>query len=161
MRRALPAYALGLVIAVPAIAAAFAVSTVTDGHDETPGDGLCETGTGNGICTLRAAVEETSALGGAETIDLPAGTYVLSVTGACDGVALCVTGTATLTLTGAGADTTIVDANAVSSPPNGYGRVFEVGSGATVTVSGITMTDGASQPPFPGGMAGACGTPER
>jgi hypothetical protein len=46
---------------------------------------------------------------------------MLSITGACDGVALCVTGTATVTLNGAGADTTIVDAKAASNPPNGFG----------------------------------------
>src|SRR5262245_37543766 len=90
MRRVLAA--LGLVIAVPSLAGAFAVNTTADGHDKTPGNGTCETETGNGMCTLRAAIEETSALGGAQTISLPAGTYMLSVTDACDGVALCVTG---------------------------------------------------------------------
>jgi len=88
--RALPAFALGLVIAIPAVAAAFAVDTTMDGHDAAL-DGMCDMG--NGMCSLRAAVEEASALGGAQTISLPAGTYMLSVTGACDGVALCVTGT--------------------------------------------------------------------
>jgi CSLREA domain-containing protein len=111
--------ALALTIAVRASAAPFAVNTMADGHDATPGDGICETASGNGICTLRAAIEETSALGGTRTVDVPAGTYMLSVTGACDGVALCVTGTPTITLNGAGADTTIVDAKAASNPPMG------------------------------------------
>jgi CSLREA domain-containing protein len=42
----------------PAVAATFTVNTTADGHDKLPGNGVCETGTGNGICTLRAAVEE-------------------------------------------------------------------------------------------------------
>src|SRR5262249_5678460 len=133
-------------------AGAFAVNTTADGHDKALGNGMCDTDTGD--CTLRAAIEETSALGGAQTISLPAGTYVLSVTGACDGVALCVTGSPTITLTGAGAATTIVDANAVSNPPNGLGRVFDVGSTATVTVNGVTFTDGGSVPPIPGALGG-------
>jgi hypothetical protein len=144
-----------LAIAVPASATMFSVTTGTDDHDKTPGDGICETQTGNATCTLRAAIEEASALGGTVTVDVPARSYVLSVTGACDGVALCVTGTPTITLTGAGAATTIVDADAMSHAPSILGRVFEVQSaGATVTASGITFTNGASQPPFPGGMAG-------
>ena len=154
MLRALRISTLLLALAAPTIAATFAVGTAVDGHDATPGNGICETQTGNGTCTLRAAVEETSALGGAQTIDLPAGRYVLSVTGACNGVALCVTGTPTLTVSGAGATTTIVDANAASSPPNGFGRVFDVAGGPAVTVTGVTFTNGASQPPFPGGEAG-------
>ena len=57
MRRAVPIAALALTIAVRASAAPFAVNTVADGHDATPGDGVCETASGNGICTLRAAIE--------------------------------------------------------------------------------------------------------
>jgi CSLREA domain-containing protein len=145
-------------VASSARATILTVNTTTDGHDKTPGNGVCETETGNGVCTLRAAVEETSALGGTNTINVPAGTYVLTVTATCDfdtQVALCVTGTPTLTLAGAGAATTIIDGNATSNPPNGFGRVLDIPTGATVTVSGVTITDGASQAPFPGGMGGA------
>ena len=79
MRRALAASALAFILAARASAATFTVNTVADGHDATPIDGVCETATGNGICTLRAAIEETSALGGTSTIDVPAGTYMLGV----------------------------------------------------------------------------------
>lgn len=153
MRRVIPASAFVVAIALRASAATLTVNPlVADAHDATPGNGVCETATGNGMCTLRAAIDEASALGGASTIDVPSGTYLLSVAGGCDGVALCVTGTPSITLTGAGAATTVVDANAASNPPNGFGRVLDVASGVTMTVSGVTFTNGASQPAFPGGM---------
>ncbi|MEP7340603.1 MAG: Ig domain-containing protein, partial [Acidobacteriota bacterium] len=38
------------------------VNNLGDGADATPGNGVCETVTGNGICTLRAAIEESTAL---------------------------------------------------------------------------------------------------
>src|SRR5207237_605300 len=58
----------------PALVVANALSVVvndatSDTGDATPGDGLCETSTGNGICTLRAAIEETNLLAGPNTIN--------------------------------------------------------------------------------------------
>src|SRR5262249_49899691 len=40
-----------------------------DGGDANPGDGVCETGAGNGICTLRAAIQEANAFAGTDTIN--------------------------------------------------------------------------------------------
>jgi CSLREA domain-containing protein len=37
------------------------VNDTGDGSDAYPGDGICETGTSNGICTLRAAIQEANA----------------------------------------------------------------------------------------------------
>jgi CSLREA domain-containing protein len=37
------------------------INSTGDGSDANPGDGTCETGSGNGICTLRAAIEESNA----------------------------------------------------------------------------------------------------
>ena len=149
---------LFVLASTPALAGTFTVTTTTDGHEKVPGNSVCETAPGNGICTLRAAVETASGLGGTSTINVPAGTYSLTLTAMCDfdtQVALCVTGTPTITLTGAGATTTIIDANAASNPPNGLGRVLDVPAGATLSVSGVTLTNGATQPPFPGGQGGA------
>lgn len=61
------------------------VNALTDQPDADPGDGTCETSTGGGTCTFRAAVEEANALGRADVV-LPTGTYSL-------GSALEVTGT--------------------------------------------------------------------
>lgn len=51
----------------------FDVDTEVDGPDANPGDGICATLVGP--CTLRAAIEEANALGGAHTINLPQGYY--------------------------------------------------------------------------------------
>ncbi len=66
--------------APPLAAATFAVNSPGDFHDANPGDGVCETVAGNGACTLRAALEETNALAGADTINLqPNVTYALTM----------------------------------------------------------------------------------
>lgn len=49
--------------------------------DDNPGDGLCDTGQlvgGQPECTLRAAVMESNALAGQDTILLPSGVYTIS-----------------------------------------------------------------------------------
>src|SRR5689334_7534298 len=69
------------VTANPAIIqASFAVTTTTDAVDASPGNGQCAIAGGG--CTLRAAIQESNALGGSNTITLPAGTYMLSIGGA-------------------------------------------------------------------------------
>ncbi len=76
-------FLVGALIAVgPAqsvLADTFTVNSNGDGHDVTPGNGICETAFGNGTCTLRAAIEEANALGGANTITVPAMTITLTL----------------------------------------------------------------------------------
>ncbi len=48
--------------------ATFSVNSTGDASDLFPGDGACKTGLFNGICTLRAAIEEANSLPGADTI---------------------------------------------------------------------------------------------
>jgi CSLREA domain-containing protein len=51
------------IVQAPLAHAAPAVLTVNstgDGVDETPNDGVCETALGNGVCTLRAAIQTTT-----------------------------------------------------------------------------------------------------
>lgn len=55
--------------------AAFTVNATADLHDANLGDGICETASGNGECTLRAAIEESNYLQGPGHIQLPEGTY--------------------------------------------------------------------------------------
>lgn len=52
---------------VTATAAEFVVDSTGDGSDANIGDGTCATA--GGACTLRAAIEETNALGGKDDID--------------------------------------------------------------------------------------------
>jgi hypothetical protein len=84
--------------------------------------GPCETATGNGICTLRAAIIEGQQLsGGGATVIIPAGVHGLTIVpfglgdyyGDLDL-------TASMTLVGAGAASAIVDGNAID-------RVFRSG----------------------------------
>lgn len=116
-------------------AATFTVNDTMDTVDSLPGDGLCADTGGN--CTLRAAVQEANALSGADSIILVAGTYLLTIAGNNEQSAA--TGdldiTAALTITGAGADTTVIDAN-------GLDRIFEVINAGDVSVSGVTLQNG-------------------
>lgn len=64
-----------------ALAATFTVNSTVDAIDMKPGDGACsaQTGVNQTACTLRAAIMETNALEGADTVMFPAGTYLLSL----------------------------------------------------------------------------------
>lgn len=121
-----------------ALLAHFIPNSFADEIDLNPGDGVVDTTSGN--ITLRAAIMEANALGGADTITLGAGTYELGIAGGLEDVGL--TGdldiTSDLTIQGAGAGTTIVDAN-------GIDRVFHVRAGADVGISGLTITGGVAQ----------------
>ncbi|MBI4498413.1 MAG: hypothetical protein HY689_10985, partial [Chloroflexi bacterium] len=130
-------------------AVSFTVNSTLDAVDAAPGDGACATATGTvpaSACTLRAAIMEANALPGDDTITLPAGTYTLTIAGQDeDGTT---TGdldiTDNLTITGAGAASTIIQACDAGANPDctGIDRVFHVLTGATVTISGVTIRKG-------------------
>jgi CSLREA domain-containing protein len=119
MRLAVPAFlAAALGFAAPAGAATLTVNTTADVVDAAPGDGACASA--GGSCSLRAAVIEANTLPGPDTIVLPAGRYTLTLAGAGEDAAA--TGDldvlSDVTITGAGAATTIIDAG-------GIDRVFD------------------------------------
>lgn len=117
-------------------AATFTVNTTADTVDILPGDGFARDASGN--TSLRAAIMEANADGGADDILVPAGTYKLS--GANDddlGLSGDLDILSNMTITGAGAAATIIDANSVD-------RVFDVGNGA-VALSGLTIQKGLIQ----------------
>jgi len=58
---------------------AIQVNISGDATDADPGDGVCETAAGNGVCTLRAAVMEANERAGADTIQLWSSTYTLKI----------------------------------------------------------------------------------
>jgi len=107
-----------LAICAHATAADFTVDSALDTLDANPGDGLCADA--EGACTLRAAIQETNALPGADAIAIPAGTYALALAGDDDTAAI---GDLDidddLTITGAGSDATTIDGAALD-------RVFEI-----------------------------------
>ncbi len=141
--KALVGVALLAILAVPqALAVTFNVNSTLDQPDDLTIPGTCHTAAGT--CTLRAAVMQanrTSGLGA--TIILQAGTYTLTIpaTGADDetngdlNLTTPASGSPTITIAGAGASTTNIDANQLD-------RVFHVHSNRTTTLSGVTIRNG-------------------
>lgn len=136
------ASALGLLTAGPALAGGpshggeghrFTVGTTADTTDARPGDRRCADAAGT--CSLRAAVQEANAAGGGR-IDLPPGTYRLTVGGAGEDAAA--TGDldvrSGVTVEGRGAT---VDAA-------GADRVFDVLAGGALTLRQVTVTGGVA-----------------
>jgi CSLREA domain-containing protein len=110
--------------------AAAATFTVTRADDPAPG--ACDSD-----CSLREAVLAANAGSGADAIVLPAGHFRLTLAGAGEDAAA--TGdldlTGSVTITGAGARSTVIDAA-------GGDRVFDVAAGTTVDISEVTVTGG-------------------
>ena len=113
------------------------VDSTSDGVDAIPGDGRCDDGAGN--CTLRAAIMEANATAKHVAIDLPAGTYIISIPSSKNSAYdspkigdLDIAGQ--LTIVGAGADITIIDGVGVG--------IFEISEGSNVSISGVTIQNG-------------------
>lgn len=87
----------------------FVVNSTADEVDAMPGDARCATA--RGACTLRAAVMESNAMPGANTVRLPAGTYVLGIAGSGGAEQGDLDVTGDLRIEGGGTTTAIVDAN--------------------------------------------------
>jgi hypothetical protein len=141
-----------------AAADTYTVNDPTDAPLATSTDTNCVS-TNGGSCTLRAAVQAADNTGGASTISVPANTYTLTIPPAgyqtvpacttqydyggdgCDtndpaaGDLDVMSGT-TVTITGAGSATTTINANAVD-------RAFAVESGGSLSLSGVTIENGA------------------
>lgn len=136
-------------------AATFTVNSTADVVDANPGDGICSTGAtlpgtpGTLECTLRAAVAESNALSGANTIVLPAANYLLNHLAPCiyrpigrtdfvtvNLTTLCIT--TPVTISGAGSTTTIIDGGSLD-------RVIFVSRDGTVGIRGVTIQNGKQQ----------------
>ena len=131
----------------PAHAANFAVNRTADTIDAKPGDGVCADSDNH--CTLRAAIMEANALPGADTVTLPAGTYTLSQVAGAAASELVITDD--VTIEGAGAASTIIDAD-------GIDRVLEVLPGATVQIHAVTVQNGVAGGIFNRGTLTLIGT---
>jgi CSLREA domain-containing protein len=121
--------------ATAAAAATFIVNSDTDAVDAAPGNGVCATAAG--ACTLRAAIQEANALAGADTINVPSGTYILTIPGGNEDAAALgdLDITDDLTIDGTGTGPAVVSGN-------GRDRVFDVLLGATVTMSRLIIQNG-------------------
>lgn len=115
-------------LSAPAIGATF---TVTQTQDTAFGP--CDAN-----CSLREAVLAANRNSGADTIILPAGTYVLTLIGANEqqGALGDLDILDDVTMHGAGIDETIIDAN-------GTDRVIHVHPAATLQLTGVTLQNGA------------------
>lgn len=118
---------------VPAV---FLVSTTLDTVDANIGDGLALDA--NGQTSLRAAIQEANALAGNDTIQLPVGTYGLTIAAvstnpdAADGD---LDVTSTITIQGDTAATSIIDANQLD-------RLFDVTGAGSLFLSNLTLRNG-------------------
>ena len=104
----------------------FTVNSTDDEADANPGDGKCETITSD-ECTLRAAIEETNALGSYRVINIPDGTYQLSLGE--------MTISTDMTINGTSKALTRIDAQAAS-------RIFNVSSGVHLDIRRLRMDNG-------------------
>jgi len=130
---------VALVSAGAAQAASFTVNDANDAALSNPAGTACVS-TNSGGCTLRAAVQAADNTGGSNTITLPAGTFTLSIgsTGTNDPSTgdLDVTNGDKLTLNGAGASSTVINANHID-------RAFAVDATTdSLSISGVTITGG-------------------
>lgn len=136
-RAALPSFLLAVLAGVtPDLdAAAFVVDTVDDSVDASAGDGVCADALQR--CSLRAAVQESNALAGDDTITLGGGDFALRIAGTQENAAASgdLDVTATVLLTGAGADATFIDADALD-------RVFDVAGGAVLRMRDVQIGGG-------------------
>ncbi len=120
-----------LVMASTASANTYTVSTTTDG----------------GAGSLRAAIVAADAAGGSSTINVPAGTYTLTIPSTASTAGdvsddpstgdLDIDNSASITLAGAGAGQTIIDAGRQD-------RAFAVHQGASLSISNVTIQHGES-----------------
>src|SRR5579884_1394995 len=123
-------------------AATFTVNDPTDAPLATSSSKTCAS-THNGSCTLRAAVQAADNTGGSNSVSLPAGGFRLTIPPAGPSSSadpatgdLDITGTDHLTITGAGSGSTTIDANLID-------RAFAVQTGAGLSLSGMTIQNGA------------------
>jgi hypothetical protein len=137
---------LWLLVVTPVQAAVFVVNSPSDVEGAAPlNDGICATGyksgVPNGVCTLRAAIMEANhAPGGPHTINIPSGTYTLTIPslGMDSEAAGALKIVASMNIIGAGSSTTIIDANGSFTNDRGF-RVL----GITANIEGITIRNGA------------------
>lgn len=113
--------------AVTPLATTFTVNSLADTGDATP-DGVCDDGAGN--CTLREAIEEANALAGTDTINITATGTIFLESSLPDL-------STDIIINGPGANQL-----AVSRSSEDLFRIFLVDTGATVTISGLTISNG-------------------
>lgn len=141
---------LTLFACLPVTAIAAPVFTVNALGDAKAGgdlaNGICQTAANNAVCTVRAAITKANLYpGGGVTINIPAGTYQIEIPPASpnDDTTGNLNITQTMTISGAGMDSTIIDGGSLDN-------VFNVAA-ANVSISGLTIQNGYNTA-YGGGM---------
>lgn len=138
-----------LLVGAPAWAQTYHVNTPSDSVDAVIGDGLCADAAG--FCSLRAAVQEANAQGGA-VIRLGLGTHTLSIAGASEDLAatgdLDIQSGSKIQVIGSGSDR--IDAA-------GLDRIFDVQAGASLRVRRTDLTGGSPPATQSGGAIQSAG----
>lgn len=143
--------ALVMILNFATLSSSHAATFAVDHTDDDPAASACDDAMPKD-CSLRGAIIKANASTAASTIVVPAGLYVLSQGADCvfmttqfgtgfiaNATSLCLS--SAITLVGAGAASTIIDAN--QPPINSVGTpVMFVGSNATVEIRGVTITKG-------------------
>lgn len=119
-------------------------SAVGDSTDSNQGN---EVVGGGSNYSLRQAVQEANALAGDDVIELGAGTFLLSLAGVQEDFAAVgdLDIRQNLVIRGKGVGVTIIDATALANQltTTNRDRLFQILSGATVTIQGVTLQKGA------------------
>ena len=138
---------LATVFACPgAQAVEFALTTTADTLDSVPGDGLCANA--DGVCSLRAAVQETNALAGADRIVLPAGDFRLTRAGRAEDFAASgdLDVRDELAIVGSGVLATRIDGNAIDTVFELHAASGQVRIEALTIANGLHLSDCSGQP---------------
>lgn len=146
--------ASGLVLGLRwAVAAPTDTITVNTTTDELNSDGDCSLREAVQSANSDTAIDACTAGNGADTISLPAGTYILTIAGTGEDAAA--TGdldlNASVTIEGAGAGTTTIDANALD-------RVLHIPAGVTAIIQNVTISGGFLSGSNGGGILNSGGT---
>jgi Ca2+-binding RTX toxin-like protein len=118
--------------APPAAAAQFTVNRIGDGNDFNTADPFCDSDpvTSGQQCTLRAAIQQTDAQPGRDTVILPSGTYTIN-SNSFPHLSL----NDDLIIQGAGAGSTTITQNLSN-------RILEVNPSGALDLRGVTVTGG-------------------
>jgi len=125
-----------LLAASLAHARTYDVTTTVDLPDDGAGVVACHTTAGG--CSLRAAIMKSNQSGEANIINVPAGTYMLTIPpgGSDDETVGDLNITASVTIIGKGMGRTIIDGNTID-------RVVDISSGQFVSFTGVTIRNGS------------------
>jgi hypothetical protein len=141
---------LALLFAVSANAAdtdfsdGITVDNTVDAVDALLGDGICASAAND--CTLRAAIQEANFTAGTDTVLVPAGTYLLTLTAAPEGTADDAYGdldiTESVDIIGPSAETTLIDGNGLVTGDRVFHITDPLGAGMIVTLTELTLQGG-------------------